>query len=81
MDQEIMEQIGVDCVFEEDGAVRVRRIAVGGNWKGVEQGRQWLDDVGRHVLIMLNGREVREIVLRSEELTWSMKAQQGPQVV
>ena len=76
-----MEQIGVDCVFEEDGTVRVRRIAVGGNWKGVEQGRQWLDDEGRHVLIMLDGREVREIVLRSEELTWSMKAQQGPQVV
>lgn len=76
-----MEQIGVDCIFAEDGTVRVRRIAVGGNWTGVEQGRQWLDEAGRHVLIMLDGREVREIVLINEELAWAMKAPQGPQVV
>jgi len=76
-----MEQIGVDCIFEKDGAVRVRRITVADKWKGVEQGRQWLDETGRHVLIMLDGREVREIVLRSEELTWAMKARKGPQVV
>lgn len=75
-----MEPIGVDCVFAEDGTVRVRRIAVGGDWQGVEQGRQWLDEAGRHVLIMLDGREVREIVLRSHQLVWAMKAPHGPQV-
>jgi len=76
-----MEQIGVDCIFDQDGTVRVRRITVGGEWKGVEQGRQWLDDAGRHVLIMLDSREVREIVLLNQELTWAMKARRGPQVV
>ena len=76
-----MERIGVDCIFEENGHVRVRRIAVAGEWQGVEQGRQWLDEAGRHVLIMLDGREVREIVLRSGKLTWAMKERRGPQVV
>lgn len=76
-----MEQIGVDCIFEDEGNVRVRRIAVGGGWKGVEQGRQWLDEAGRHVLVMLDGREVREILLQRDELVWAMKARRGPQVV
>lgn len=76
-----MERIDVDCLFDEEGTVRVRRIAVGGEWKGVEQGRQWLDEAGRHVLIMLDGREVREILLQRDELVWAMKAHQGPQVV
>ena len=71
-----MEPIEVDCVFVADGTVRVRRIAVDGTWEPVEQGRQWLDDAGRHVLVMLHGREVREIVLDPATLTWQM--QEGP---
>lgn len=80
-DKQAMERIGVDCLFDEEGSARVRRIAVDGQWKGVEQGRQWLDEAGRHVLIMLDGRDVREIVLQREELVWVMKARRGPQIV
>lgn len=65
-----MQPIRVDCTFGADGTVRVRRIAFGERWQVVEQGRQWLDEQGRHVLVMLDGSQVREIVLRREELSW-----------
>ncbi len=63
-------QIGVDCQFAADGTLRVRRIQVDGRWQAVGQGRQWVDQLGRHVLIMLAEGEVREILLRPETMTW-----------
>lgn len=65
-------RVGVDCTFAEDGSVRVRRLQIDGKWQVVEQGRQWLDKHGRHVLIMLPGNEVRQITLRPESMTWQM---------
>jgi hypothetical protein len=76
-----MKAIGVDCTFAVDGTVQVRRIAVDGAWEAVEQGRQWLDEAGRHVLVMRGGVAVREIVLQRDGLAWGLKKQQGPQVV
>ena len=49
------QSIGVECTIEKDGAVKVRRIEVGDRWLAVEQGRQWADENGRHVLIMVPG--------------------------
>ncbi len=66
-------QIGVECTFAESGAVQVKRVLVNGRWQAVEQGRQWQDDNGRHVLIMLAGGEVHEIVLQAHTLTWEMQ--------
>lgn len=68
-----MEPIGVDCIFHEDGRIEVRRIAQDGRWLAVEQGRQWVDQSGRHVLVMLPGNTVREIVLRPETMTWVLR--------
>ncbi len=65
-------QIGVECTFAESGAVQVKRVLVNGRWQAVEQGRQWQDDNGRHVLIMLAGGEVHEIVLQAHTLTWKL---------
>jgi len=68
--------IEVDCTFESDGRVRVRRIRLGRPWQVVEQGRQWADADGRHVLIMLaNG--VRELLLRADTLTWELRELPG----
>ncbi len=64
-------QIGVDCTFAVDGAVQVRRVLVNGRWQVVEQGRQWQDKNGRHILIMLPPGQVHEIVLRPL-LVWEM---------
>ncbi len=80
----IMKQISADCTFKADGAVRVRRVEIEGSWWSVEQGRQWVDEYGRHVLIMLSNNQVREIVLRTDSMTWEMvtvSSAKGPQIV
>ena len=65
--------IGVDCQFEVDGAIRVRQICLDGRWLPVSQGRQWKDQLGRHVLVMLPDGPAQEICLRPESLTWELR--------
>ena len=69
-------RVEVDCRFDEDGRVHVRRVRLGRPWQAVEQGRQWVDDNGRHVLVMLAGG-VRELVLRADTLTWELRELPG----
>jgi len=71
-------QIGVDCQFEADGGLRVARIFLDGRWQAVGQGRQWVDQLGQHVLIMLPGDEIREILLRPDTMTWQLLPAGGP---
>jgi hypothetical protein len=52
--------------------VQVRRIRRDERWIAVEQGRQWLDELGRHVLVMIDGRQVHEIVLDPGSLRWKI---------
>ena len=66
------EPIGVDCTFDEDGRVRVRRVKMGNSWLVVDPGRQWVDEHGRHALIMIPGGRVFEIVLSPETLSWNL---------
>ncbi|MBK8985418.1 MAG: hypothetical protein IPM39_04945 [Chloroflexi bacterium] len=67
-----MSSIGVDCTFAADGRIQVRRIELDGHWQAVEQGRQWADATGRHILIMMPNGPVRELVLRADRLTWEL---------
>ena len=79
-----MQKIGVDCTFSPDGKVRVRRVQVEGQWQAVEQGRQWWDGNGRHLLIILPSNQVREILLRADTMTWEMvtvSGRGGPRIV
>ncbi len=77
-----LDPISVDCTFSDDGSVRVRRVQIDNRWLMVEQGRQWLDGNGRHVLIMLPGNQMREILLSHQSLTWVIKPQPAfPQIV
>ena len=64
--------IGVECTIEKDGSVKVRRIELGDRWLAVQQGRQWLDEHGRHVLIMLPDSDVQEILLSANALQWQL---------
>lgn len=73
-----MENIAIDCIFAEDGSVRVRRIRRDEKWTAIEQGRQWRDDDGRHILVMIGGTDVYEIVLSAGTLTWNLQPVQGP---
>jgi len=68
--------VEVDCTFDADGQVRVRRIRLGRPWQSIAQGRQWLDGDGRHVLVMLDG-DVRELVLRTDTLAWELREVAG----
>jgi hypothetical protein len=75
--------IGVECSFDSNGKVRIRRLELGGRWRVIEQGRQWQDAEGRHVLIMLPDRTpgVRELLLRSDTLAWELRELPGGNVL
>ena len=67
----IDEPTAVDASFEADGAVHPRRFARDQGWLDVSDvGRQWLDNDGRHVLVMVDGRQTFELLLRRASLTW-----------
>lgn len=72
--------IEVDCTFDADGRVRVRRVRLGRPWQPVEQGRQWADADGRHVLIRLPSG-VHELLLRADTLRWELRELPGRAVV
>ena len=67
-----MQHVGVECQFSEDGSVQVKKVQLNGRWQPVGQGRQWGDENGRHVLIMLPGEQVRELVLQPATLRWQL---------
>jgi hypothetical protein len=75
--------IDVECTFDSEGQVRVRRLKLGGHWQMVEQGRQWQDSDGRHVLVMLpeQASGVHELWLRADTLTWELRERSGGQLV
>ncbi len=66
----MQKQIGVECRFAVDGTVDVGRIYLDGSWQPVGQGRQWVDGNGRHVLVLLQEDEPREILLLPKSMTW-----------
>ena len=74
----IVEHVAVDCKFKKDGTVRVMRVKVGDLWLPVTQGRQWQDDDGRHILIMLDDTKVRTLSLNPQSLTWEITPDQPP---
>lgn len=65
--------VGIDATTDNSGNVRVRRIQLDNRWLPVGQGRQWLDDDGRHVMVMLPSQEARELILRIDSLRWELK--------
>lgn len=76
--------VEVDCSFDATGQVRVRRVRLGSRWRVVEQGRQWQDVDGRHVLIRLPegyGGTVRELLLRADALVWELRDRPGAKPV
>jgi len=63
----------VQVRFEGDGEVRPRRFTWEGRWLDVSDvGRQWVDEAGRHVLVMVAGRRTFELVLRRDSLCWQI---------
>jgi hypothetical protein len=65
--------IGVECTFDKNSRCQVKRIQIDEQWQPVEQGRQWVDRQGRHVLVRVPGQPVQEIILKPDTLTWVLK--------
>ncbi len=65
--------LGVDCTFKADGTIQVKRVQVDGKWLPVGQGRQWLDEHGRHLLISLPNNQIHELLLRQDTLRWELR--------
>jgi hypothetical protein len=77
-----METIAVECTFVPEG-VRVHRIRPADQWLPVEQGRQWEDEAGRHVLVMVPGETAQELLLQRGTLTWVIgpAGQPSPRII
>lgn len=71
------EPIAVDGVFHEDGRITVRRVKMDDRWLPVDQGRQWADENGRHILIIIPGRAVEELLLSPQTLQWRLLSRSG----
>jgi len=74
--------IAVDCTIGRNGRVWIHRIKLDEAWLMVEQGRQWQDENGRHVLVMPPGGQVEELLLSAETLRWELVPRRSaPQIV
>ena len=47
-----VKQVGVECRFMEDGNLIVKALQIDNQWQQVKQGRQRVDNEGRHALII-----------------------------
>ena len=74
--------ITVDCTIGRNGRVCLRRIKLNDAWLVVEQGRQWQDDAGRHVLVMRPNGQVEELLLSADSLRWELVPRRsGAQII
>lgn len=73
--------IHIDCTFTPDGRIYIRRLKLtdDGRWQPAEQGRQWADETGRHILIMLHGR-AHQLTLSAQTLQWQLHELHSGQV-
>ncbi len=63
----------VEARFGEDGRITVRRFAwLRRQYVVTGQGRQWVAEDGRHVLVMTAGERVFELVYEEEAGLWRL---------
>ncbi len=78
MPEQGMIMVAVDCRFLHDGSIEVKNVQIDGQWLAVEQGRQWVDRVGRHVLVKIGSGPVQELWLRADTMTWVLRPSGSP---
>jgi hypothetical protein len=66
-----MDPIEVTAHFSEEGIITVQHFAWNGSRYHVESaGRQWTDDDEQHMLVMVAGGQIYELVYKSSEMRW-----------
>jgi hypothetical protein len=71
----------VEATIGRNGRVWIKRVKLNDVWHVVEQGRQWQDEQGRHVLIMVAGDPVQEILLSNTTLRWELRPRRTPPTI
>lgn len=69
-----MELVEVTAKFAQDGTITPLRLA----WQGVaypieSTGRRWQEQDGLHILIMVPGERVLELIFQAEKGLWYLK--------
>jgi hypothetical protein len=64
--------------FDEEGKITPLRF----NWQGqmiavTSSGRRWEDEVGQHILVMVPGERIFELIFIPAELRWYLRSQTG----
>jgi len=73
-----MEQIDLTARFESSGRIEPLSFKLAGRVYPVEStGRSWKDEQGFHILVMIPGGGVYELVFSPIDLVWSLR-QTGP---
>jgi hypothetical protein len=69
-----MDAIDVTAHFSPTGEVTPLRFTWNGaDYLVVDTGRSWQDEEGRHVLVMVPGNQVFELVLALPDFRWMLK--------
>lgn len=69
-----MQPVEVTARFDARGELAPLQVVQAGRaWRVESIGRRWEDETGRHILVMLPGARVVELVYRPAELRWYMK--------
>ena len=69
-----MDWIEVIARFDQDGRITPQHFT----WQGVDYmvestGRRWQDQEGQHVLVMVPGERVLELIFQAEQGRWYLK--------
>jgi hypothetical protein len=66
-----MEPIEVTARFSEQGAITPLNFSWnGGRYKVESAGRQWTDEHGQHMLVMVAGAQIYELIFKGVEGRW-----------
>ncbi len=77
-DGDRMDPVEVTARFGADGSITPYSFTwKGGNYSIVSVGRSWRDDLGKHILVMVAGDRVFELIFNPGEFTWYLRHLDG----
>lgn len=66
-----MEPIEITAHFNEDGTITPLHFTwKGGRYRVESTGRRWTDEAGLHMLVMLSGGQIYELIFTSHNQRW-----------
>lgn len=73
-----MDLVEVTASFGADGKITPQSFTwKGGNYQVVSVGRSWRDEAGKHILVMVAGDRVFELIFNPGEIAWYLRRLDG----